>query len=54
MDSLNLEFAYSQEAGLRLEMYFDFSNLVMICCEELRDELAIAEYYESLAENGGD
>lgn len=46
LESLNLEFAYSQEAGPRLEMYFDFSDLVMICDEELRDLEAIAEYYD--------
>ena len=54
LDSLDLEFAYSQEAGPRLDMDFSLADLVVICHEELRDLEACAEYHESLAENGGD
>ena len=48
LESLDFEFTYSQEDGPRLEMYFDFSDLVVICHEALRDTEV---YAESLSEN---
>ena len=47
LESLS-EFGYSQEDGPRLEMYFDLSDLVVICYEELRE---LEAYAESLSEN---
>jgi len=49
LESLS-EFGYSQEEGPRLEMYFDLSDLVVICYDELRELEACAE---SLSENDG-
>lgn len=46
LESLELEFNYSQEDGPRLEMYFDLADLVVICHEALCDFLADAESYE--------
>ena len=49
LESLS-EFGYSQEDGPRLEMYFDLSDLVVICYDELRE---LEAYAESLSANDG-
>ena len=46
LENLDLEFAYSQEDGPRLDMDFSFADLVVICHEELRELEATAEYYD--------